>query len=43
MYSIVGRKMPKYEGTEKDDDDDDEEEDEKKSLKFCILTYFMLI
>lgn len=35
--------MPKYEGTEKDDDDDDEEEDEKKSLKFCILTYFMLI
>ena len=42
MYSIVGRKMPKYEGTEKDDDDD-EEEDEKKSLKFCILTYFMLI
>ena len=32
--------MPKYEGTKKDDE---EEEDEKKSLKFCILTYFMLI
>lgn len=34
--------MPKYEGREKDDDEE-EEEDEKKSLKFCILTYFMLI